>query len=1257
MKWSQAQTSAITTTKRNLIVSAGAGSGKTAVLVERVLHLLETDPALNMENILVMTFTEAAAGEMRQRIAVRIQERIQEYRQMGNSTAAQRLRRQSTSLWQAQISTIHSFCLEVVRQNLLYLDLAPDFRLLDANEQALLSIDVANHVIERALADDSGDAQAIRQMMIGLRLADDKNLAKVLLRLYDAANSQVHPETWLQEIAQAYPSTYRPWSETPFANAFSAWVLEHLEMAHNDFALAHTLAETIPEVDKYAAWLQDAKDIVLQARHAFKSPTGTIDFDELAAAISRFTALKSPRSSYKGPELQQIKALRDEGIESMKVIVPVLARGVEGLSQDLVLLSPHIQTLCQLVQAVIAEMRRRKQAEGVIDFQDLEHLAFTALADEQSGALYRLQENYRHVFVDEYQDTSPIQDAIVDLATLDQDNLFAVGDVKQSIYRFRMAEPGLFLHRYGRYQAEDGGLAIDLTENYRSRDGVVHFVNFVFGQLFSPELTGFAYDKRARMVVGAAYPPADPSSPLVEVHFLDRSSALSENGQADNTDVARQESVKPFEDVDVSALEREARVVAKRIREMMEAEDVQVWDNKAGTNRKLAFGDIAVLLRSGRDALNTVVDVLQASGIPVSATTSTGFFEALEVQWLIACLSVIDNPRDDLQFVTLLRSPFVGWDENMLARVRLSSRRTLWDGVRSIARPDDEALDESQKRIRDADSVDRARAFLQQLETWRTFARQSSVVDTLYRVMEDVDYMRYVRGMSRGKIRKANVQKLLDLARAYDERTKFAGLYGFLQQWQREDEADLDLGAANVTEPDAVQVMTIHRSKGLEYPVVFVIDLGKQFRLTQDLLYVNRDVGIGAVAYDPHTHQRWRTVSSIAVTHAERRSTLAEEARVLYVAFTRARERLIVVGSTQNLARQVNKAVYAHGGQRQQLLAGAFTGAKSFMDWLLPIMLRHPRATALQQLVQSDSWDGHVFATEAENLALYVYDMNQVTASEPKRQDVDKGAEWAWDAIVARIAQQPRERATIRIVDRPDHALDVLFGKVSATDMRRLHVALMGDAPVRRRQAAASLLEDPAFVRPNAVTPREEGIAFHAFMQRFCISIDGDVASIAQEIERLLEEKQIDAKIAAALNIPQVASFLQSPLGRRMQKGLRVFREQPFFHRIDVPVDNGRRTVPIVAQGVIDCLVEEADGWLVIDYKTDHVDAANVTSAKREYEAQVATYLEALRPLTKAKPVQAFLYFVRPNIALEVESLSLPDIFVELLRRHRQQSE
>ncbi|WAH38467.1 helicase-exonuclease AddAB subunit AddA [Alicyclobacillus dauci] len=1257
MKWSIAQAQAINTIGTNLVVSAGAGSGKTAVLVERILNLLGEDKTLHIAEILVMTFTEAAAGEMRQRIATALENSVATAQVENRTDDANRFRREKDSLWQAQISTIHSFCLEVVRESVLSLDISPAFPLLDGNEQKVYLLDLAEEIVEEALGSDRGSD--VERMMTELRLADARNLTSVLLRLYELARSQVDPEAWLQRVASAYPSTADAYTDTLFAEPFRMWVTEQLEMADKYFRLAEQIARPVPELAKYTEWLQEAMTRIDSAKHALS--TDSFDLDAVAAAMTFWTTTgKTPSTRYKGPEADRVKSLREAGTRGMKSIAPVVSRGSEALFGDLVQLSPHIRTLCHLVELLIIRSRAEKQLQGVLDFSDLEHFAYAALRDEQSGTLDRFQQRYRHVFVDEYQDTSPIQDAIVNLMTGNRNNLFAVGDVKQSIYRFRMAEPSLFLERYGAYQRGRGGQSIDLTENYRSRAEIVSFINFAFAQLFHDETTEFTYDEHARMESGASYPEAQPEAPIVEVHFLDRSSQLS-SGLPEDSEAWEQD-----DGVDVSALQREAQLAANRIRQMMEVENVQVWDKRKGDNRPLQLGDIAILLRSGRSALNTVLDVLNASGISASGSTSTGFYDALEIGWLVSALRVVDNPRDDLALVTLLRSPIVGWDETMLAKVRLARRGTYWDALRTVnrsTRQSQQNQNQSSGEQSDEESpwnsseVTRAvGAFVEQLNRWRTVARQVGCRDILQHILDDSGLLHYLAGMTRGEARQANVKQLLRLARAYDERTGSATLFGFLQQWQREEDAALDLGAAAVTAQDAVQVMTIHRSKGLEYPVVFVIDLGKQFRLTQDFVTLNRRYGVGVVGYNPANQQRWRTMASIAVSHAERRETLAEEARILYVALTRARERLVLVGSGQNLQKQIETAMYAHDFERGGLLTGAFMQARSYMDWMVPVLLRHPAARVMRNLLSADIWDGHLFDAPIGSVAVNVHNLSEVglptggtLANQAARPQMD------WEALLAKAAARPPEKPSVRILEPADVHVQSLFGKVSATDMRRLHVALMDSGPsLQHRHAAASLLEDPAFIRGKEITPREEGVAFHAFMQKCRLPLGDQKSDIQEEIDWLIASNRLSEDVANAVNVDHVRAFIQSDLGQRMMRGVRVFREQPFFHRIDVPVeDAAEKHVSILAQGVIDCLVEEMDGWLVIDYKTDHVSEDNARQKAREYEAQVATYLAALQPLTQDRPVHAYLYFVRANTEVQVGAMSLPDVFVELLRRER----
>lgn len=1265
MKWSTAQDKAIQTRNVNLVVSAGAGSGKTAVLIERIVSLLEEEPDLRVDQILVMTFTEAAAGEMRQRLAIALESRIEQALESGETTKARRLQREIDGLWRAQISTIHSFCLQLLRDNLFSLDVSPDFRLLGGNEDEVRLVAQAKATIEDAL--NQSEARAVEEMMLHLRLADIRKLTQVVLRTYALVRSQESPHVWLKQAAQAYPTSAVPLSETRFFNVFQSYVETQLDMSVRAFTTGLERALAVPELESYATWLQDAVVIVKDAQKHGASQAFNIEM--MVAELSRFGGLSNPKTSYKGDEADEVKAFRKEGKAELDAILPMLKRGEAALVEDLCALSPSIRTLSSLIEQFMDDVEAKKRRDNVMDFGDLEHVAYHLLK-RRGSELARVQDVFRHVFVDEYQDTSPIQDAIVDLVTESRNNLFAVGDVKQSIYRFRMAEPGLFLRRYGRYQHHDGGDIVDLAENYRSRPEIVDFVNFVFTQLFSEETTDFAYDDHARMVSRATYPDAVHRAPMIEVQFVDRASQLNTEGDSGATNDAADNVADGDEDesgMDATAIEREARMVANRLSQMLFTDPIEVWDKEAQRMRPLRPGDVAILLRSGRTALNTVLDALQAASIPATANTSTGFYEALEVKWLLAVLSVIDNPRDDLALITALRSPLFGFDETMLAEIRLARSGAFFDALYACSKNGRRSAPNVTANVQHEDAgivqgtetdsslVTAIESFYRQFRQWRQFAKASLVSEVLNQVMADTEFLRYVEGMSRGAVRRANVEKLLAMARQYDAESSEAGLYGFLANWRAHDEANLDFGVAAEATADAVQVMTIHRSKGLEFPVVFVMDLGKQFRLSQDLVYLHRDLGFGAVEYHPSTQQRWRTVSSIACTQAERKSALAEEARILYVALTRAREHLILVGSTRNLEQAISRAAGAHDLTSGSLLAGWFMRAKSYMDWLLPIVLRHPEARDMHQFLGADTWDGHVFEAGGEawskSVQVSLHNLDEVSVG--VCPDHVNEAEVDFDAWLEEASIHTPQSDLIRIVSEGDARAQALFAKVSATDMRRLHVGLQNAHSNRSSlpsSAAASLLDNPVFAASAAVTPREQGILFHTFMQRCRLPVGQTEKEVEREIQRLLHINQLREEDVASLNVQQLVGFFQSDLGQRLQAAETIYREQPFFHRIDVPGEHGQ-TFPVVAQGVIDCLFEEEHQWVVVDYKTDRVDVAGVRMKAKEYEAQVATYLAALSPLKKTKSVRAYLYFVHAETTVEIKSMSLSSIFVELMRR------
>ncbi|EJY56345.1 UvrD/REP helicase [Alicyclobacillus hesperidum URH17-3-68] len=1230
MKWSEDQARAISLRDQNAIVSAGAGSGKTAVLTERIATLLTQDPGLEMENFLVVTFTDAAANEMRGRIAKRLEELREEAGQHGERAQARRYEHLINTLWQAQISTIHSFCLQMIRRNALSLNISPGVDLLDANEQRVMIRQAARDVVEAALAGPTGDE--VQRALVALRLVGREPIIQALVDLCDTARSQVHPEAWLDQAKAMYrlDGTFH---DNAFGDWFQTWLCDSLAQALSSMQMAEQEAASVPELAKFHEWANDAIHALQSALQITQTSPCAVD---AVADTLRVFDRRAPQIKYNGPEVEIVRACAEKAKKIVRDdITSVLYRGESMLKQDLADLAPHVHVLVDLAKAVLAEIDQRKAQREALDFQDLEHLSYRLLTSSDSLALARVRDQYRHVFVDEYQDTSPIQDALVDLITSGANNLFAVGDVKQSIYRFRMAEPNLFLDRYRRYHQGEGGTCIDLRDNYRSRKEVVAVVNYVFRQLFQEATSGFDYNERVEMRASAPYPPYVEAQAAVEFHIFvpNLNTDIPQESDIEVMDEAEEDTVR------LENLEREADWVARQIAQWMQ-EGAMIYDSKRESPRPLAYRDIAILLRTGKQSLNTVVAALQRHGIPANADTSTGFFGAPEIQWLIAALRAIDNPLDSLSLVALLKSPLIGWDDLMLARVRVVTGGSYWHALSKAA--DSTEIGDS---VRDA-----ALAARDQILRWRTLATRMQVAELVREILDETGYLLYLDGMTRGSVRRANVDKLLDLASSHRS-TERSDLFGFLEAWRAWEEADLDFGSALPADADAVSVMTVHHSKGLEFARVFVLNLGRQFNLRhQGPLMLERTTGIGANMYDPATGQRWRTVASIAASYADKRETLAEEARILYVAMTRAKEKLILVGTANELEKKVRESYQAHAPGEPKLSEAWFFAAKSYLDWLVPALVRHPAGAELRALDRS-TWDGHLLDAGDAVLSLSIHGSGESRIGAAENHAESPFADMSIDDVEALLtaSRHSDTRGPRAIQIRPSQETRVanLYAKVTATDMRRLHAALSGQGK-HGLGAATSLLEDPAFVRAQTVSPRERGTAFHAFMQRCAWPCDADPEAVVKERDRLFATGLLDARLAAALQVDDVVQFLRSDLGLRMRQADCVYREQPFFHRIDVHIGH-EHTVPVVAQGVIDCLFEEAERWIVIDYKTDRMQSEeDLERLVQEYQAQVATYVAALSPLAREKSIEAYLYFVAAGRAMTVQPMVLSSVFERL---------
>jgi len=1239
-RWSPAQQDAILSREGNLLVSAGAGSGKTSVLVERVVHAVVGPTALDINQLLIVTFTEAAAAEMRQRIALRLQHLYEAARLTGRDDLSRHLERQLMLLEQAHISTLHSFCLEIVRRNFLFLQRDPKWNLLDDESGRMMRTELVAALVESTLSRGDGAAYA---QLISRYGGDVAQFVGLLLRIHNFTRSQVDPDGWLSEMAKAYrDAETQSLQEVLWHAAFSAWVQRAVGDALLAAGQGAKAAGGDDELSKYADNLLEMTALLESTKRAL----GESNWSSVAAHLQALSSLKSPRAK-DVPAKQQVVDCRKRVIAILEPVFEVLSRGEPALLGDICNLAEDMERLSLLVSTFEHDYQERKRERGVLDFNDLEHLALAVLRDRKSGEWYRVSENYREVFVDEYQDTSPIQDAIVQSVAGIHANVFVVGDIKQSIYRFRMAEPQLFMDKYTSYSEHHKGRVIDLRDNYRSRDDVVNAVNFFFEQIFQTEFGGLHYDERNRMYAGAKYPEnsnIDASLSLpVEFHLVERSVDYMED---ENEEYGK-----------VTAIEKEAQVIATRIRKWMGGDGKpprQVWDATLGAYRAMAFRDVAILLRSARGRVAPMLAVLARNGIPAYGATSSGFYDALETKWVMAALRAIDNPRRDVDFTTLLRSPIAGFSDEDLALIRTHHNGRFYTAFQSVYRLEATEHGELRKRVR---------RFQQQFLKWRRLSRRAGVAEVLYRVLEDTGLLFYLQGMTNGDVRKANVELFIDKARAYDE-TSFDGVYGFVDRLRQLEEQNVDAGEARTLgeHEDVVRIMTIHHSKGLEFPVVFVADCGKIFyRPAQERSFLlHARLGLAAVFVDMQHRQRWRTVPLLAIEEADYREMLEEEARVLYVAVTRAREHLVIVASATNVEKRLAKVVDSWDPAVLSLPTSTLLAAHSYLDWLLPALLRHRDGQSLR--AHADSAMPVVVREDAvfQHSSRFCVKLWNLPNTDKIQGPLDE-VPVEVDLPSLRLRGELVESL---IQDKPELSIDLPWrlntlvgkettpGKISATELRRIWNAKSakekqtGGKRWMTSASARHLLSVPEFAT-SASTPisgNVTGTAFHAVMQYIAFGADPNPEFINKALDELVTTAKIEPNQRSMVDVLQIITFLTSPIGRRLSQASTVLREQPYYSRIEL--DNGQF---VVNQGVIDVVAKDDEGWFIVDYKTDKVRIEDVQQKALEYRAQVAAYVHALEssfhPQVNDVNIQAYIHFVLPGVSVAVESFDVKRIF------------
>lgn len=1201
MAWTNEQQAAIDSRGQTLLLSAAAGSGKTAVLVERIIRrLLDKEYPIDITELLVVTFTKAAAAEMRDRIGTALMKALSE-------TKDPRVERQLALLPSAQISTLHAFCQHVIRKYFYTIDLDPAFSIAGEEELNLLRRQVLEDVFLSYYEDDE-KASILYPLadMFGSDRGDDI-LMDTVSRMYTYARSLAWPEHWLKEAARAY-------DVAPDA-------------VIDDMVWAGPIKDAVRRILEEDAHLYDGVLYHLRQREAFAPACDTFVAEQAAlrqAAQARswndlsrfvraidFPRLKSLRKLSDDDKAvwERCKKVRDDVKKDViKTLQSVYFSATpEEWLDGMRAMKPVMDGLVTLTLDFAKAYGAAKKEKGWIDFSDLEHFCLQILLAPDaspehpvpSAAAEELRSQYEEVFIDEYQDTNGVQELITRLVS-GEDNRFMVGDIKQSIYRFRLADPTLFLEKYQSFSRDEKAVqrCIDLGRNFRSVPVVLDAVNAVFSRAMTAEAAGMDYGEREKLYAGRQAPDDERwiGGP-VEVDIVPTPSDEEDDDGS-------------------TAFEKECRFIAGRIGELLASGRMAA--RKDGTLEPLSYRHIVVLLRSMAGKADVLIQALQEGGIPSYAEQSGGYFAAVEVQVMLALLRCIDNPEQDLAMAAVLRSPLVGLDETALAGVRLAGDGTLWQNLPAFVASLPDGVDEKED----------LQQFMAAFDSWRTYSRRHGVAELLQRLYDDTAYVDFVGAMPGGDVRQANLKALYDRARQYEE-AGFRGLFRYLQLMDKMKEDGLDLAPAKVVseKEDVVRIMSIHKSKGLEFPVVFVADMGKAFnrRDTQDQILFHNRLGIGLKQYDPEWRMSYPTLIWSGIAAQLRWEGTAEEERILYVAMTRARDQLILTGHSSHIDRDWQRWT-SHLNPVQ---------AKSYFDWVMPAALAPFGAKADADYARPGAaWQDAVWqvriakAVPAGTVEEGAYD------GEPRLEALRRGdltgtpvPSWLDEQLSWQYAYPQAVRTA---------------AKFSVSEVKRryqeLHSDELQDEAALSVPAAAVIPpapgEDDAFAalppwlagEEAAVSGAQRGTALHKALQYITPAADQTTATLRREIDAFVRQGLLSREEAKLVYVPVLAAFCQSDIGRRMAESPELHREYPFTVLLagGDPLPETETGEQILIQGVIDCLFREDDAWILVDYKSDRLETAD--AFRRRYAVPLALYKRAVEQITHRPVEETYIY-------------------------------
>ena len=1291
VKWTPEQESAIIAPKdssldnQTLLVAAAAGSGKTAVLVERIItRLKDMDNPLSVQELMVVTFTKAAAQEMSARIGLALAKAMESTE---DAAMQERLERQLNLLPSAHISTLHSFCQWVIRSYFYKLDINPTARIGNEAEMALLQQEVLADLLTKSYEEGLYNIYELADFF-----SDDKSdagLTAKIMSLYNYAMSLANPDGWLRKALEPYKEamTVNP-SETLWGQYM--WD-QHVAVIDRIRERLERMEQILLDPVGPHKW-QNIYDNQLAALSML---SGAETWDDMGEACKHTDTFIKDRFNKLGeevdPSLQaEFKSLGSQNKDDLKAMQAAVFTVPEAtLQEQFKAQYPIIEGLVELTIAFHKAYRDMKQEQGIMDFSDLEHLCLALLVEpgteddpQPSDVAKELQDTFKEIMVDEYQDTNGVQETIINLISR-VDNRFYVGDVKQAIYSFRMADSSLFMEKYNTYGGTDAvERRIDLAKNFRSHENILAATNFLFYQIMTEEAAELNYTEAESLIPGRIVEdaPEDWIGGDVELQLLDVSKDTLSASESDED-----------EGGDPENNERELDFIIQKIKEIHGAK--KKVQNPDGTFRQIEWRDFAILRRSLAGWGTRAVEAMRQAGIPAVVNERDGYFEAQEIQLLLALLSIIDNPEQDLPMAAVLHSGLVGLDANELGALRLSGDGSLWSLMPAYA---EEAQDE------------RLLAFIGHMERWRTLSRRHGVTDLLWDIYESQDYVNYVGAMPNGLVRRANVLALYDRAKGY-EASGFRGLFRFLRFVESLRDSNQDMPLANVvSEADnVVRLMTIHKSKGLEFPVVFLSGVQKGFNMIdlRSELLIDKNAGLGLKGYFPDIRVSFPTMPWFYVKDVKEEALKAEEERILYVALTRARDKLIMTGhfkgfknakgKLSTLGEFIKNTASVEG---QQLPTDIITQANTYLEWLIMGFARHldggnPLRVAIEYegptyfdlpdkkcRIKVEIHDGSLYgdldykADIDETTINKVRELQAVNSVElpseiedrfnytyPYSDATRRTAKISVSELKRRFQERELEAGTIDTLNEPIVTVDTgakravsdaILGQAIKLDpkssvnveAKNINAAGLPITEASDVTVSSDELANSVFGRkPQALQSEEDvltgaqwGTLMHEAMQWLPL-VKYTQASLTKELDALVTKGTFTEEERNLLSDTSLYKFFSSDLGKRLINAKRIERELPFSmlfegKRVYDTLEDGEN---LFLQGIIDTAFEEDGEWILVDYKTDRVKSGE--DLIKRYKIQMDLYKEALQRLT-GMPVKAcYIYSFRLHDAIIID--------------------